>query len=94
MNAPPPIDPPPQSRPRAPEPLPAFADVVVPRRLANAFTYVIPDRLRGCLYVGRRNLELFQLRSQSLRHEQGQQTIGRRNAFRLRRNFVGHAGIP
>ncbi|MBI5855163.1 MAG: primosomal protein N' [Nitrospirae bacterium] len=28
--------------------------MVVPRRLANAFTYVIPDRLRGRLYVGSR----------------------------------------
>ena len=54
MNAPPPLDPPPLPRPRPPESLPAFADVVVPRRLANAFTYVIPDQLRGRLYVGSR----------------------------------------
>ena len=33
---------------------PVFADVVVPRRLATAFTYVIPDRLRGRVQVGSR----------------------------------------
>lgn len=33
---------------------PVFADVVVPRRLTTAFTYVIPDRLRDCVRIGSR----------------------------------------
>ncbi len=44
----------PSSDPHPLTPQPVFADVVVPRRLTTAFTYVIPDRLRERVQVGSR----------------------------------------